>query len=164
MIRPQDPNNPNSPEQVFYFINNAQGTPVIIQNSSQQPVAKINLNEWGVPGFVLGQQEEINFTGKKLDRSTGFYYFNQRYYDPEIGRFLTEDPAGQTSNPYLFCGNNPMMYVDPDGETFFEIFTFAGAVMGAYFGALKGAISGEDVGQSALQGALTGVKIGGVIV
>jgi RHS repeat-associated protein len=54
-------------------------------------------------------------TGKKLDPATELYYFNQRYYDPEIGRFLTEDPAGQYMNPYLYAANSPLNYYDPDG-------------------------------------------------
>ncbi|NDC83641.1 RHS repeat-associated core domain-containing protein [bacterium] len=60
----------------------------------------------------------MNFTGKKCDPETGLYYFNQRYYDPKIGRFLTEDPAGQAFNPYFYASNNPLMYVDPDGKFF----------------------------------------------
>ena len=43
-------------------------------------------------------------------------YFNQRYYDPELGRFLSNDPKHQSMNPYMYCSNSPLMYVDPDGE------------------------------------------------
>ena len=32
------------------------------------------------------------YTGKKIDRDTGLYYFNARWYDPQLGRFITEDP------------------------------------------------------------------------
>ena len=60
--------------------------------------------------------DEVNFTGKKLDPVTGLYYFNQRYYDPELGRFLSNDPKHQSMNPYMYCSNSPLMYVDPDGE------------------------------------------------
>ena len=37
-------------------------------------------------------------------------------YDPVIGRWTTQDPAMQFTNPYIFCGNNPVQYIDPDGE------------------------------------------------
>lgn len=50
------------------------------------------------------------------DEDTGLYYFNARYYDPAIGRFITEDPAMDGMNWYVFCRNNPMAYIDPDGE------------------------------------------------
>jgi RHS repeat-associated protein len=118
MARPKNLNNLAEGEDMFYFINNAQGTPVMIVDAAQNPVSKINLDEWGNEGIIQGSEAEINFTGKKLDAKTCLYYFNQRYYDPEIGRFLTEDPAGQCFNPYLYCGNNPLVYTDPDGQFF----------------------------------------------
>jgi RHS repeat-associated protein len=58
----------------------------------------------------------LTFTGKELD-ATGLFYFGARYYDPALGRFITPDPIdvpGQ--NPYVYCYNNPLAYVDPDGE------------------------------------------------
>jgi RHS repeat-associated protein len=55
------------------------------------------------------------YTGKKRDSSTGLYYFGARYYDPEIGRFITEDPAKDGDNWLVYCRNNPLKYVDPTG-------------------------------------------------
>ena len=52
---------------------------------------------------------------------TGLYYYNARYYDPTIGRFISPDPlipgAGnpQAWNRYVYCLNNPLAYVDPLG-------------------------------------------------
>ena len=53
-----------------------------------------------------------------LPYSTGLemYDFHARFYDPQLGRWFAPDPAEQFSNPYLAMGNNPVMYVDPDGE------------------------------------------------
>ncbi len=44
-----------------------------------------------------------------------------RYYDPTIGRWLTPDPAGQYHSSYVYCGNNPLNTVDPDGTTGFGL-------------------------------------------
>jgi len=41
-----------------------------------------------------------------------------RNYDPLTGRFISEDPAEQLLNPYVFSNNNPVMFADPDGEFF----------------------------------------------
>src|SRR5690554_5034456 len=60
------------------------------------------------------------FTGKEDDVSTGLYYFNARYYDPAIGRFITEDSAKDGVNWYVYCGNNPLRYVDPTGNEAWE--------------------------------------------
>ena len=45
-----------------------------------------------------------------------FYDFGSRYYDPEIGRWFNIDPALQMVGPYSYCNNNPIRYIDPDGE------------------------------------------------
>ncbi len=49
-------------------------------------------------------------------------YFGQRYYVPEIGRWITPDPAGFADGPnlYAYVHNQPLRYIDPDGH--FAIF------------------------------------------
>lgn len=61
------------------------------------------------------------FTGQRLD-GTGLYYYNARYYDPVIGRFISgdsivPDPTNpQAFNRYSYCVNNPLKYTDPSGH------------------------------------------------
>jgi len=56
------------------------------------------------------------FNGKEMDRETGMYYYGARYYDPRISIFISVDPlAEQTMEPYLYTGNNPIMFTDPTG-------------------------------------------------
>ena len=61
------------------------------------------------------------FTGQRLD-ATGLYYYNARYYDATIGRFISPDtviqnPANpQTLNRYSYCVNNPLNRTDPTGH------------------------------------------------
>ena len=68
-----------------------------------------------------GIGERYKFTGKEQD-ATGLYYFGARYYDSMIGRFITRDPIKgnymypQTLNPYVYCLNNPLKYIDPNGQ------------------------------------------------
>ena len=63
-----------------------------------------------------------DYTGGIYDESTGLYYLNARYYDPENGRFLTEDTyRGEVNDPdtlhlYAYCANDPINYVDPSGH------------------------------------------------
>ena len=67
-------------------------------------------------------KKEVCYTGGIYDQSTGLYYLNARYYDPEDGRFMTEDSyRGEIMNPetghlYVYCTNNPVNYVDPSGH------------------------------------------------
>lgn len=65
---------------------------------------------------------EICYTGAVYDAESGLYYMNARYYDPETGRFISQDTyRGSIDNPgqwhlYAYCANNPINYVDPSGH------------------------------------------------
>jgi RHS repeat-associated protein len=60
---------------------------------------------------------DLLYTGREIDRDTGLYYYRARFYDPEIGRFLAEDPIGFEGgiNFYAYVGNNPVTRNDPLG-------------------------------------------------
>lgn len=63
-------------------------------------------------------KQPYTYTGREWDRETGLYYYNARYYDPEMGRFISEDPIGFNGgdvNLYAYVGNNPVNFVDPWG-------------------------------------------------
>ena len=65
-------------------------------------------------------ENPYTYTSRELDHRTGFYYYRSRWYNPNTGRFLSTDPiefeAGD-SNLYRYVGNNPISFIDPDGET-----------------------------------------------
>jgi RHS repeat-associated protein len=71
-------------------------------------------------------QVSRRFTGQILDVETGLYYYNARYYDPELGRFIQADTEipdlsnPQSYNRYTYCLNNPLRYTDPDGHGFWS--------------------------------------------
>ncbi|MCE9603535.1 MAG: PASTA domain-containing protein [Planctomycetia bacterium] len=77
---------------------------------------------FGTPRNTTGQAiAPFSFAGREYDTATGLYYNRARYYDPRLGRFLSEDPAApslvepRTLNPYLYALNNPLELVDPWG-------------------------------------------------
>jgi len=65
---------------------------------------------------------EICYTGGIYDETTGIYYLNARYYDPETANFLSQDSyRGEALNPaslnyYTYCYGNPITYTDPSGH------------------------------------------------
>lgn len=54
------------------------------------------------------------FSSKRIDPETNLIYFGRRYYDPEVGRWITADPIGQEGGPnlYAYVLNNPLMRAD----------------------------------------------------
>ena len=70
----------------------------------------------------IGRLNPFRYRGYHYDECTGLYYLKTRYYDPEIGRFITIDGIEYADpetinglNLYAYCGNNPVMNVDPTG-------------------------------------------------
>lgn len=74
-------------------------------------------------GNVIDQTNPLvttrfGYTGRELDSSTGLMYYRARYYDPQLGVFLSEDPLGfgaGDANIYRYVGNNVINAVDPSG-------------------------------------------------
>jgi RHS repeat-associated protein len=88
-------------------ITDAAGT--VVWDASYEAYGKL-VHENGTVSF------KASFTGKQVDSDTGLYYFNARWYDAELGRFVTEDPARDGRNWYEYCGNNPLVRIDPTGN------------------------------------------------
>jgi RHS repeat-associated protein len=61
-----------------------------------------------------------SFTGREWDSEDALYYYRARYYDPRLGRFLSEDPialSGGDINYHAYVSNNPVNVIDPTGLT-----------------------------------------------
>lgn len=95
------------------------------------------------------ESSHIGFTGKPHDKDTGLSYYGARYYNPQLGRFMSPDSRQMvdtmpiTFNKYDYANNNPYTYKDPDGN-FVE--AVIGLVLGAYSGYETGGIAGAAVG------------------
>lgn len=63
--------------------------------------------------------DALRWKARERDAATGLYYVRARWYDPDVGRFSSEDPLGLTAgfNPYAFAANDPINYSDPTGLT-----------------------------------------------
>lgn len=65
----------------------------------------------------VGERERWSQPRRLQNRRIGLYYYRARYYDPSIGRFLSEDPIGFNGgiNIYSYVGNKPTSFIDPLG-------------------------------------------------
>ncbi|MDP3787261.1 MAG: RHS repeat-associated core domain-containing protein [Candidatus Omnitrophota bacterium] len=62
-------------------------------------------------------KNSFTYTAREFDKETGLYYYRNRYYDPKIGRFITQDPLGMLDGPniYTYVNNNSVNFIDPWG-------------------------------------------------
>ena len=87
------------------------------------PIADIheNLNRY-LNKYTAKEHQTGEYMSRGIDqRGLEMFDFHARFFDPQLARWHAPDPAMQFSNPYLGIGNNPVMYVDPDGEFVFFI-------------------------------------------
>jgi RHS repeat-associated protein len=73
---------------------------------------------WGQPP-PSSADSGFRYASRDWDPETRLYYVRARYYDPSLGRFISEDPQGMTDGPnvYAYVGGNPVGRIDPSGTT-----------------------------------------------
>jgi len=106
--------------QTYYYRFDAIGNTVAISDSTGNMVNKYAYDAFGE---VLNQEEAIpnpfKYVGQfgVMDEGNGLLFMKARYYDPEIGRFISKDPIGLLGglNLYAYAGNNPVNFIDPLG-------------------------------------------------
>ena len=101
----------------MYLFKDVHGdTTMLMQGTSQK--GTYDYDVYGKQTEITGTADNpYRYCGEYTDEETGFIYLRNRYYDPSIGRFISEDPAKDGSNWYVYCGNNPVKFVDPTGLT-----------------------------------------------
>jgi RHS repeat-associated protein len=101
-----------------YFVETDSLGSVVRVTDGANVAAAYEYNSFGkVTGQTGTTQTPYLFQGREFDQESGLYYYRARYYDPSVGRFLSEDPmafAG-SANFYSFVRNNPTNFLDPFG-------------------------------------------------
>ena len=129
----------NQESYTYYYHRDHSGSTRLVTDSNKNIISSVSYHPFGEPYSGQGLEHRL-FTGKEMD-STDLYYFNARYYDPELGRFITQDSytslpndpriLGSNSlgcsqwltdpvrfNQYSYAGNNPLTFNDPEGLSF----------------------------------------------
>ena len=143
--------------EMCYYVVNLQGDVIGIQNIEGEMVTTYTYDAWGnvhINGSSqIGDVNPLLYRGYVYDYETGLYYVSSRYYDPEIGRFISPDttdvltatPMELTDkNLYAYCDNNPVMREDKGGQ-FWNI--IAGAVIGGGLELAGQLLSGKSLSE-----------------
>jgi RHS repeat-associated protein len=118
-----------------YFHFDALGSTTALTNASGTVSATMLYDAWGNQRAITGSGHgNYRFTGSERDATTGLYHMGARFYDPAIGRWLSEDPVQDTHfepatlNFYAYALNNPVLHTDPDGKAvwFLPVVLFLG--------------------------------------
>ena len=119
---------------VSYYVLNQQGDVVRIVNANGATRGVYRYDAWGNLLYITDSDfmrlNPLRYRGYVYDNETGLYYVSSRYYDPEIGRFISADAYAATgqgilgNNMFAYCGNNPVVRADPSGESFAIVLGF----------------------------------------
>jgi RHS repeat-associated protein len=104
--------------QTYYYATELPGHVAGLVSSSNQVVNEYRYTPFGE---LLGGFEQVpqplGFTAREQDRESGLVFMRARYYDPQTGRFISEDLIGLAGgiNPYAYVDNDPINFTDPFG-------------------------------------------------
>ncbi|HEV7684565.1 MAG TPA: RHS repeat-associated core domain-containing protein [Pyrinomonadaceae bacterium] len=81
-----------------------------------------------------GSLTRYTYTGREYDGRADLYYYRARWYDPDSGRFTSEDPIGLSGgiNLYTYVENKPLKFVDPQGTSPVGLAIVAGVIVGEF--------------------------------
>ena len=105
-----------------FYTYNGHGDVVQLTNSSGNITKQYSYDAFGVEiNKADNDTNPFRYCGEYYDTETDSTYLRARYYKPVTGRFISEDPARDGLNWYAYCGNNPVIFVDPRGMSYDEI-------------------------------------------
>jgi len=100
----------------LYFLQDHLGSTAALLDANGSVVERMQYEAFGQTASTASTR--YGYTGREQDAVTGLMYYRSRWYDPQQGRFITEDPFGFNSgdvNLYSYTRNDPLNFRDPQG-------------------------------------------------
>ncbi|MBR6878309.1 MAG: VCBS repeat-containing protein [Bacteroidales bacterium] len=169
----------NGTDEIHYILKDNLGSWTTITDGDGVVEQRLSYDAWGnlrnpntwSGSFSGTPMFDRGFTGHEHLYNFGLVNMNGRMYDPVVSSFLSVDQyvsnpsSSQNFNRYSYCLNNPLRYVDPDGEDPLTVAILVGAVIGSFTNTAAQLMSGNvnngtqfwlAVGIGAISGALGG--------
>jgi len=111
----------------YYYLKDHQGNNRVVINSTQGNVVETNhYYPFGSLFSTSTNVQPYKYNGKELDTKKGlnWYDYGARHYDAVLGRWHVVDPLAEKMygwSPYGYCYNNPMRYIDPNGQDGWDV-------------------------------------------
>jgi RHS repeat-associated protein len=106
-----------------YLLTDHLGSTAVVADTNGVETSEVRYKPWGETRYASGTlPTTYKFTGQREEQSLGLYFYNARYYDPALGRFVQADtvvPAQQGvmgNDRYAYSSGNPVKYIDPSGH------------------------------------------------
>ena len=157
----------------YLYRKDGQGNICALIDSNGNVVVEYKYDAWGNHAVLdangadindashIGNMNPYRYRSYYYDTETELYYLKSRYYDPETGRFITIDDISYLDpetinglNLYAYCGNNPVMRIDENGNAWWDWLAWIG--LGLFVAALTVVTAG-------MAGAVIGGIAGGII-
>ncbi|WES69442.1 RHS repeat-associated core domain-containing protein [Superficieibacter sp. HKU1] len=110
---------PGEPDEVLYYHTDVNGAPEEMTDREGNIVWEAGYQVWGNLRHEKESravEQSLRFQGQYLDREAGLHYNLHRYFDPDVGRFLSSDPIGLAGGINLYAyAPNPLSWIDPLG-------------------------------------------------
>ncbi|GAB4225537.1 MAG: hypothetical protein Tsb0021_00430 [Chlamydiales bacterium] len=99
--------------KTYYPLHEYTGSIAILVNTEGKVIEEYDYSAFGEEE-TTGTINSWRFQGKRTDPETGLVYFGRRYYAPDQGRWISQDPMGYSEGPnlYTYVKNNPLIYLD----------------------------------------------------
>src|SRR5207244_12862348 len=97
----------SSHSSTYYFSQDHLGSTTALTATNGKLVEQISYDAYG--NGAGSTHTRYDYTGRERDPDTGLLYYRARFYDPQLGRFISEDPMGLAGgiNGFAYVGNNP---------------------------------------------------------
>jgi RHS repeat-associated protein len=106
----------NSSTGTSYFLTDHLGSTDALTDIGGNAIEQLTYDSFG--NSAGSARTRYDYTGRERDPDTGQLYYRARFYDPRLGRFISEDPIafyGGDVNLYAYVLNNPLRLIDPEG-------------------------------------------------